>query len=91
MIARLGQGTFTESDGSTRQLCEDDFMVVAPYNARLRRLCAGLACVVGTVDKFQGQRAPIVEFRDAGSLTLGEVARGLGEIALEIFELHARP
>ena len=42
MIARLGQGTFTESDGSTRQLCEDDFMVVAPYNSRLRRLRAGL-------------------------------------------------
>ncbi|HEV8721691.1 MAG TPA: TM0106 family RecB-like putative nuclease [Candidatus Binatia bacterium] len=69
LIAWLRQGTFTETDGSTRQLREDDFMVVAPYNAQVRRLRAGLpdGVRVGTVDKFQGQEAPIVFFSMASS------------------------
>jgi uncharacterized protein len=41
-----------------------DVLVVAPYNAQVaalrRRLPAGIA--VGTVDKFQGQQAPIVVY-----------------------------
>jgi uncharacterized protein len=69
LIAELRQGTFTDPDGSTRQLREDDFMVVAPYNAQVRRLRAALpaAVRVGTVDKFQGQEAPIVFFSMATS------------------------
>jgi len=69
LIARLVQGTFIDSDGSTRQLRENDFMVVAPYNAQVRRLRAGLPAGVrvGTVDKFQGQQAPIVFFSMATS------------------------
>ena len=69
LIAWLRQGTFTDTDGSTRQLREDDFMVVAPYNAQVRRLRAGLpdGVCVGTVDKFQGQEAPIVFFSMASS------------------------
>ena len=68
-ITELQQGTFTESDGSTRKLREDDFMVVAPYNAQVHRLRAGLPASVrvGTVDKFQGQQAPIVFFSMATS------------------------
>ncbi len=44
-------------------------MVVAPYNAQVRRLRAGLpdGVCVGTVDKFQGQEAPIVFFSMASS------------------------
>jgi uncharacterized protein len=69
LISELRQGTFTDSDGFTRQLREDDFMVVAPYNAQVRRLRAGLpdGVRVGTVDKFQGQQAPIVFFSMATS------------------------
>jgi uncharacterized protein len=69
LIAQLRQGTFTDSDGSTRQLSNDDFMVVAPYNAQVRRLSAALldGVRVGTVDKFQGQQAPIVFFSMATS------------------------
>ena len=68
-IAELQQGSFTNSDGSTRQICAEDFMVVAPYNAQVRRLRAGLPAGVrvGTVDKFQGQQAPIVFFSMATS------------------------
>lgn len=69
LIDQLGQGTFTDCDGSIRQLREDDFMVVAPYNAQVRRLRAALpsGVRVGTVDKFQGRQAPIVFFSMATS------------------------
>ena len=69
MIAAMRGGTFTDADGTTRPLREDDFMVVAPYNAQVLRLRAGLppGVRVGTVDKFQGQEAPIVFFSMATS------------------------
>jgi len=36
-------------------------MVVAPYNAQVTALSAALSDVrIGTVDKFQGQQAPVV-------------------------------
>ena len=68
-IDRLLGGTFTDEDGSMGELRDQDFMVVAPYNAQvheLRRvLPAGVAA--GTVDKFQGQQAPVVFFSMATS------------------------
>jgi len=69
MIADMLQGSFTDAEGTTRQLREQDFMVVAPYNAQVRRLRVGLpdGVRVGTVDKFQGQEAPIVFFSMATS------------------------
>lgn len=69
MIAAMRGGTFTDADGITRPLREDDFMVVAPYNAQVLRLRAGLppGARVGTVDKFQGQEAPVVFFSMATS------------------------
>ena len=68
-IAAMRGGTFTDANGTTRPLREDDFMVVAPYNAQVLRLRAGLptGVRVGTVDKFQGQEAPIVFFSMATS------------------------
>jgi uncharacterized protein len=65
--------SWTDRDGDARPLREADFMVVAPYNAQVRRLrealrAAGLAGVpVGTVDKFQGREAPIVFYSMATS------------------------
>ena len=69
MIAGMHGGTFTDADGTTRPLRDDDFMVVAPYNAQVLRLRAGLPAGVrvGTVDKFQGQEAPVVFFSMATS------------------------
>jgi predicted RecB family nuclease len=68
-IAAMRGGTFTDADGTTRPLRDEDFMVVAPYNAQVLRLRAGLPAGVrvGTVDKFQGQEAPIVFFSMATS------------------------
>jgi uncharacterized protein len=61
--------SFTDKDGSSRPLRAEDFMVVAPYNAQVRRLRLGLPAGVriGTVDKFQGQEAPVVFFSMATS------------------------
>ncbi len=49
---------------------QDDVLVVAPYNAHVTRLSARLAGTiarVGTVDKFQGQEAPVVVYSMAAS------------------------
>jgi uncharacterized protein len=54
---------YTGSDGTTRRLGQDDVLVVAPYNnqvGEIRRLLP--AARVGTVDKFQGQEAPVVVY-----------------------------
>jgi uncharacterized protein len=54
-------------------------MIVAPYNAQVRRLRAGLPddVRIGTVDKFQGQQAPVVFFSMATS-SGEDVPRNLG-------------
>ncbi|MDE2792063.1 MAG: TM0106 family RecB-like putative nuclease [Paracoccaceae bacterium] len=59
-IARLLSGTWTDRHGSRRPLGKDDIIVVAPYNAKVNALCDALPGIrVGTVDKFQGQEAPV--------------------------------
>jgi uncharacterized protein len=71
----------SESSGS-RPLEETDILVVAAYNAQVQLIkhqlrAAGLAKVrVGTVDKFQGQEAPVVIVSMAASAA-GEVPRGM--------------
>jgi uncharacterized protein len=52
--------TWTARDGQTRPLTAADILVVAPYNAQVADLTARLGVRVGTVDKFQGQEAPVV-------------------------------
>jgi AAA domain len=67
-IARLHSGllrggaTWTDEHGSAHQLTAQDILVVAPYNAQVAALRTrlGTAARVGTVDKFQGQEAPVV-------------------------------
>ena len=72
-IRRMVGGSWTDRAGQTQPLRQKDFMVVAPYNAQVRRLrealwAAGLADVpVGTVDKFQGREAPVVFYSMATS------------------------
>ena len=70
---------FSDEDGGTRPLREEDILVVAPYNAQVRMLRAKLpaAVRVGTVDKFQGQQAPVV-FVSMASSTSEDAPRGLG-------------
>ncbi|MGQ0606940.1 MAG: TM0106 family RecB-like putative nuclease [Chloroflexota bacterium] len=53
--------TWTNRHGDERPLRYEDVLVVAPYNAQVGAIAALLPADarVGTVDKFQGQEAPI--------------------------------
>ena len=72
---------WTDEKG-TRPLGPSDFLVVTPYNAQVvtvrRRLDdAGLGEVrAGTVDKFQGQQAPVV-FISMTASSIDDVPRGI--------------
>ena len=70
--------TWTNKKGETRALTLEDILIVAPYNAQvsalLERLPAGSR--VGTVDKFQGQEAPVVLYSMATS-TSEDAPRGM--------------
>ncbi|MDX6618448.1 MAG: hypothetical protein QOK36_834, partial [Gaiellales bacterium] len=61
--------TYRAPDGSERRLTPHDCMVVTPYNAQVRVLADMLPAGVriGTVDRFQGQEAPVVFFSMATS------------------------
>jgi hypothetical protein len=53
--------TWVDRSGVERPLVLDDILVIAPYNAQVFELLERLpGARVGTVDKFQGQEAPIV-------------------------------
>jgi uncharacterized protein len=58
--ALLGQ-QFSDRDGNLRRISVDDVLVVTPYNAQVNRLLQSLptGARVGTIDKFQGQEAPV--------------------------------
>lgn len=58
----LGAGvTWTDDKGAGRPLELRDILIVAPYNAQVFDLRARIpAGAIGTVDKFQGQQAPVV-------------------------------
>ncbi len=75
-IQLILQGTFVdsraESNGVPRPISSDDVIVVTPYNAQRRLIArklvdAGIHVRVGTVDKFQGQEAPVVFYSMATS------------------------
>ena len=58
--ALIGQ-PYTDTNGITQPLTLNDFLFIAPYNAQVRALRSALptGARVGSVDKFQGQEAPI--------------------------------
>jgi uncharacterized protein len=76
--AELLSGNWTEKDGTTRRMVPQDIIVVAPYNAQVNALREALHCDirVGTVDKFQGQEAPICIVSMTAS-SAEETARGM--------------
>ena len=69
---------WTDREGQARPIGIDDIVVVAPYNAQVRRLVETLPdkARVGTVDKFQGQEAPIVIYSMATS-SVDDAPRGM--------------
>lgn len=57
-----GNTTWTDKHGTVLAVTLPDILVIAPYNAQVAELGARLppGARIGTVDKFQGQEAPIV-------------------------------
>lgn len=69
---------FTGKDGTQRVINWDDMLFVAPYNHQVNKLKAALGkqAKVGSVDKFQGQEAPIV-FLSMCASNANESPRGM--------------
>jgi uncharacterized protein len=67
-----------DKEGVRLPLTQDGLLVVAPYNAHVVALTAALpaGARVGTVDKFQGQEAPVVIYSLASS-TAQDAPRGM--------------
>ena len=53
--------SYTASDGTTKSLSLEDFLFIAPYNAQVRALQSVFPADarIGSVDRFQGQEAPV--------------------------------
>jgi len=66
------------SMGNSKQMELKDVLIVAPYNAQVSDLLVQLpaGARVGTVDKFQGQEAPVVIYSLTSS-TPEEAPRGM--------------
>ena len=65
--------------GAPHQMTSDAILIVAPYNSQVSLLSEQLAprgIRVGTVDKFQGQEAPVVIYSMATS-TPEDAPRGM--------------
>ena len=62
LVKELLGRPYTDREGATKPLEVGDLLVVAPYNLQVRKLAAALplGVRVGTVDRFQGQEAPVV-------------------------------
>jgi uncharacterized protein len=71
-------GNWTDKDGTVRPMRPKDIIVVAPYNAQVNALQDVIpnGVRVGTVDKFQGQEAPICLVSMTAS-SAEETARGM--------------
>jgi uncharacterized protein len=71
LVARLlaPGATWISETGARSQLVVTDILVVSPFNAQVSRLRERLpaGARVGTVDKFQGQAAPVVIYSMASS------------------------
>lgn len=73
----LASGKWTNKEDITTSLVKDDILIVAPYNAQVSALQEKLPGMrIGTVDKFQGQEAPVVVYSMAAS-TVEEAPRGI--------------
>ena len=58
-----GSATWINENQESQVLMSEDILIVAPYNAQvalLQERIPQLASSIGTVDKFQGQEAPVV-------------------------------
>ena len=60
--------SWVDMDGKTCPMTVSDILIVSPYNAQVFNLAERLPTArIGTVDKFQGQEAPVVIYSMATS------------------------
>ncbi|MCX6130551.1 MAG: C-terminal helicase domain-containing protein, partial [Proteobacteria bacterium] len=78
IVSELMQMNFKCEDASLRTLSKDDILIVAPYNlqARLLQKVLGSEFRIASVDKFQGQEAPVV-ILSLGTSSVDEAPRGI--------------
>jgi predicted RecB family nuclease len=78
IAGELRKRTFIDKDGTRRKLDWPDLLFVAPYNYQVNTIKAilGEKARVGSVDRFQGQEAPVVIMSLATS-EAGESPRGM--------------
>ena len=88
LIDELKTGTFTNKDGQQNSITEADILVIAPYNMQVNLLKEKLGSTlkIGTIDKFQGQEAPVVIISMSIS-DIEESPRGL-DFVLDINRLN---
>jgi AAA domain/RNase_H superfamily len=71
------RATWIDRDGKERTLALDDILIIAPYNAQVFELQQRLhGARIGTVDRFQGQEAPIAIYSMTTS-THADAPRGM--------------
>ncbi len=81
VTAVLADGNWTNAQGKTRRLAASDVLVLSPFNAQVNRVRVALGQVglddvrIGTVDKYQGQEAPVVIYTMAAS-SVADAPRG---------------
>jgi uncharacterized protein len=75
----LGSATsWVDRKGEEKALALEDILIIAPYNAQVFDLKDRMPSArIGTVDKFQGQEAPIVIYSMTTS-THADAPRGMG-------------
>ena len=62
------KATWIDRDGMERPVTLDDILIITPYNAQMFEIQQRLpGARVGTVDKFQGQQAPVAIYSTATS------------------------
>ncbi|MGH3517100.1 MAG: TM0106 family RecB-like putative nuclease [Haloechinothrix sp.] len=78
LLADLQGASWLDHEGARHPLGRNDVLVVAPYNNHVGRLKASLpeGARIGTVDKFQGQEAPVVIYTMASS-SVEDAPRGI--------------
>ncbi|MCU1374709.1 MAG: family RecB-like putative nuclease, partial [Actinomycetia bacterium] len=78
LVASLVGRTWVDAQGQQSWLTLQDILVIAPYNAQVVELTEVLpaGARVGTVDRFQGQEAPVVIYSLTASSADG-VPRGV--------------
>lgn len=73
----LARGTWTDAEGTNRPLRREDILIVAPFNAQVTAIREEVGEIAtGTVDKFQGQEAPVVIYSMTSS-TPEDAPRGM--------------